>query len=446
MAGSKPPLHGPRYAQITGWGMAVPEKVVTNADLTRTIDTTDEWIVSHTGIKERRVAGDKESTFSLAVRAAREALLVAGLQPSRLDLVIVATVTPEYFFPSTACLVQDAIGAAYAGAYDLSAGCSGFVYALNQAANAVRSGSAEHVLVIGAETLTRIIDWTDRNSCVLFGDGAGAVVVSACAERCGIMASVLGSDGSGGDLLIVPGGGSHTPPSHEMVDRGDQFLKMNGREVYRFAATVMPRATEAAVQKAGWQLADLSLIIPHQANVRIIEAAIKRLNLPVDRFFINIDRYGNTSSASIPIALCEAIAAGRVNQGDRMVLVGFGAGLTWAAAAVEWGVPEPTKPRPWFLRWVAEIWYFLAGIRSTARRTERHLYDRVMGPEGADGVRGELRQRTDRLRLKIAGSTQRPVQPKPPTNLPAPPAVPPPAPPPPKQDSPDGDHGSTPPK
>jgi 3-oxoacyl-[acyl-carrier-protein] synthase III len=421
MAGSKPPPHGPRYAQITGWGMAVPEKVVTNADLAHTIDTSDEWIVSHTGIKERRVASDRESTLSLAIRAAREALLVASLQPSRLDLVIVATVTPEHFFPSTASLVQDALGAAYAGAYDLSAGCSGFIYALTQAANAVRSGSAENVLVIGSETLSRIVDWTDRNTCVLFGDGAGAVVVSACAERCGVMASVLGSDGSGGDLLIVPGGGSHNPTSHEMVDRGDQFCKMNGREVYRFAATIMPRATEAAVQKAGWQLADLSLVIPHQANVRIIEAAIKRLNLPVDRFFINIDRYGNTSSASIPIALCEAITAGLVNQGDRMVLVGFGAGLTWAAVALEWGVPEPTKPRPWFIRWVAEIWFFLAGIRSVARRSERHFYDRVMGPEGADGVRGEIRQRTDRLRRKIAESAQPPTQPEPAKKLPAPP-------------------------
>ena len=434
MAGNKPPLHGPRYAQITGWGMAAPEKVVTNEDLAHTIDTSDEWIVSHTGIKERRVAGDKESTLSLAIRAAREALLVASLQPSRLDLVIVATVTPEYFFPSTASLVQDALGAAYAGAYDLSAGCSGFIYALNQAANAVRSGSAENVLVIGAETLSRIIDWTDRNTCVLFGDGAGAVVVSACAERCGIMASVLGSDGSGGDLLILPGGGSHSPPSHETVDRGDQFCKMNGREVYRFAATVMPRATEAAVQKAGWQLADLTLVIPHQANVRIIEAAIKRLNLPFDRFFINIDRYGNTSSASIPIALCEAIAAGRINQGDRMVLVGFGAGLTWAAVAVEWGVPEPMKPRPWFIRWAGEIWFFLAGIRSAGRRTERHFYDRVMGPEGADGLRGDLRQRTDRLRLRIAGRGQQKAS----KNLPAPP--------PPKQDPPGDDHGSTPPE
>ncbi len=431
MAGRRPVTHGPRYAQITGWGMAVPERVVTNNDLARSIDTSDEWIVSHTGIRERRIAGEKDSTLSLAIRAAREALLIANLQPSRLDLVIVATVTPEYLFPSTACLLQDALGAASAGAYDLSAGCSGFIYALNQAANAVRSGSAEHVLVVGSETLSRIVDWRDRNTCVLFGDGAGAVVVSVCAERCGVMGAVLGSDGSGGELLIVPGGGSRNPPSREMVDRGDQFCKMNGREVYRFASTIMPRATEAVVQKAGWQLADLSLVIPHQANARIIDAAIKRLNLPADRFFVNIDRYGNTSSASIPIALCEAIAAGRVNQGDRMVMVGFGAGLTWAAAALEWGVPEPTKPRPWFIRWIADVWYFLAGVRSIVRRSERHLYDRIMGPEGADGMRGELRQRTDLLREKISGRAR-----------PEPQKLPPPSPPTPE--SPEGDQGNKP--
>jgi 3-oxoacyl-[acyl-carrier-protein] synthase-3 len=408
MSAHRSTFHGPRYAQITGWGMAVPEKVMTNDDLARMVDTSDEWIVSHTGIKQRHIAGERESTLSLAVHAAREALLVAGIVPNQVDLVIVATVTPEYFFPSTASLVQDALGAASAGAYDLSAGCSGFIYALSMAADAVRSGSAEHVLVIGAETLSRIVDWTERNTCVLFGDGAGAAVVSACAERCGVMASVLGSDGSGGELLIVPGGGSRHPLSHEVVERGDQYLKMNGREVYRFASTVMPRATEAVLQKAGWQLKDLALVIPHQANDRIIAAAIKRLGLPADRFIVNIDRYGNTSSASIPIALCEAIAEGRINAGDRLVLVGFGAGLTWAAVALEWGIPEPTRPRPWFLRWLAAVWYFLAGVRSAARRTERDAYDRVMGPEGADGLRGEMRVRTDRLRARIARRLRRP--------------------------------------
>lgn len=412
MVGTTQPLRGPRYAQITGWGMAVPEKVVTNEDLARVVETTDEWIVSHTGIKARYIAGDKETTFSLAVRAARDALLVANIPPSRLDLVIVATVTPEYFFPSTASLVQDALGAASAGAYDLSAGCSGFIYALSQAANAVRSGAAEHVLVVGSETLSRITDWTDRNTCVLFGDGAGAVVVSACAESCGVLASVLGSDGSGGSLLIVPGSGSRNPVTHETVDRGDQWLQMNGREVYRFASTIIPRATEAVLQKVGWKLADLTLLIPHQANLRIIESATKRLGIPAERVFVNIERYGNTSSASIPIALCEVLAAGRIATGDRLVLVGFGAGLSWAAAALEWGVPVPTKLPPWPLHWVASIWYLLAGIRSTLRRTERRIYDRVMGSEGANGVRGSMRQRTDRLRTKVANGLQR-AAPKP---------------------------------
>ncbi len=418
MADGKTSIRGPRYAQITGWGMAVPETVMTNADLVRVVDTSDEWIVSHTGIKERRVANGKETTLSLAVSAAREALLAANLPPNRIDLIIVATVTPEFFFPSTASLVQDALGAVFSGAYDLSAGCSGFIYALSQAASAVRAGSADNVLVIGAETLSRITDWNDRNTCVLFGDGAGAVVVSACAERCGVMASVLGSDGSGGELLILRGGGSRNPPNHAMVDRGEQFLQMNGREVYRFASTIMPRATEAVVQKAGWRLNDVALVIPHQANIRIIAAAIRRLNLPANRFFVNIDRYGNTSSASIPIALCEALAAGRIHTGDRVILVGFGAGLTWAAAALEWGIPVPAKRRPWPLRWVATVWYFLAGLRSIVRRTERHAYDRVMGPESAEDLRGEIRQRTDRLRRKVTGGTPE-AQDEPAKELPA---------------------------
>ena len=419
MTGDKQVSRGPRYAQITGWGMAVPEKVVTNEYLARVVETSDEWIVSHTGIKERRIAGDKETTFSLAVRAARAALLVANVPPNHLDLVIVATVTPEYFFPSTASLVQDALGAAVAGAYDLSAGCSGFIYALSQAANAIRSGAAEHVLVIGSETLSRIIDWTDRNTCVLFGDGAGAVVVSACAEPCGVLASVLGSDGSGGELLIIPGSGSRHPATHETVDRGDHRLQMNGREVYRFASTIIPRATEAVMQKAGWKLADLTLLIPHQANARIIESAIKRLAIPSERVFVNIERYGNTSSASIPIALCEALAAGRIKTGDRLVLVGFGAGLSWAAMALEWGVPVPAQLRPWPLRWFATIWYLLAGIRSSLRRTERHTYDQIMGPEDGEGVRGSLRQRTDRWRAQVAGVLQRLRQTSPATKNPS---------------------------
>ncbi len=372
MAGRTVSPRGPRYAQITGWGMAVPEKVLTNDDLAQIVNTSDEWITSHTGIKERRIADGRDTTLTLAVRAAREALVVAGLVPTQLDLVIVATVTPEYPFPSTASLVQDALGATMAGAFDLSAGCSGFIYALSMAADAVRAGHADHVLVIGAETLSQIINWKDRNTCVLFGDGAGAVVVSACTQRCGVMATLLGSDGSGGDLLIVPAGGSRNPPSRTTVERGDHFAKMNGREVYRFATTIMPRATAAVVQKAGWQLEDVALVIPHQANVRIIEAAIKRLGLPADRFFVNIERYGNTSAASIPIALCEAIAAGRINAGDRIVMVGFGAGLTWAAAALEWGVPEPARPRPFFFRWQPSGTSWLACARSSVALSAAH--------------------------------------------------------------------------
>jgi 3-oxoacyl-[acyl-carrier-protein] synthase-3 len=391
----------PRWAQISGWGMHVPERVLTNDDLARVVDTTDEWIVSRTGIRERHVVSDeRETTATMAVRAARAALRVANLAPSQLDLVIVATTMPDYPFPATACLVQDALGAARAGAFDLSAACSGFIYAMSMASGFIRSGNANHVLVIGSETLSRMMDWTDRNTCVLFGDGAGAVVLSASTERCGVLAAELGSDGSGGELLIVRAGGSRAPASHETISNGDHFLWMNGREVFRFATKMMPKATETVVRKAGWQLADLALVIPHQANIRIIESSIKRLGLPPDRFFVNLERYGNTSSASIPIALCEAVAQGRVHPGDKLVLVGFGAGLTWAAAAIEWGAPVPTRPRPWWRRMVTSFLFGWAGIRSTVRRTTRHAYNWILGPVGKDDWRGRLRQRADRLRKR----------------------------------------------
>jgi len=388
--------HPPRYAQITGWASCVPEKVLTNEALARAVDTTDDWIVSHTGIKERHVvAGERETTAVLAARAGRDALLKAGLRASQLDLIIVATATPEYVFPSTASLVQDALGAASAGAFDLSAGCSGFIYALTMGTAAVRSGTAEHVLLIGAETLSRITDWTDRNTCVLFGDGAGAVVVSASDARCGVLATELGSDGSGGDLLILPAGGSRQPASLETVSNGGHFIKMNGREVYRFATTVMPRAAQNVTRKAGWELEEVSLFVPHQANTRIIESAAKRLSLPMDKFFVNLDRYGNTSAASIPIALAEAVTAGRVHEGDKVVLVGFGAGLTWAAAAVEWGAPPPPTTKTWFGRLLARLGFVFAGLRSWVIRSERHAYNWAMGPVGKDDWRGRLRKRID---------------------------------------------------
>jgi 3-oxoacyl-[acyl-carrier-protein] synthase III len=392
--------HAVRHAQITGWGMYVPERVLTNQELERVLDTTDEWIVSRTGIRERHiVASEKESTATLATRAAREALVVANLAPTDLDLVIVATVTPEHLFPATASLVQNALGAAKAGAFDLSAGCSGFVYALNVGTGYIKAGLAEHVLIVGAETLSRVTDWTDRNTCVLFGDGAGAVVLSACSEPCGVLATVLGSDGSGGDLLILPAGGSKRPASHETITNGEHFVKMNGREVFRFATQVMARATEQVAEKAGWDLTKLNLVIPHQANTRIIEAAVKRLNMPHDKFFVNLDRYGNTSSASIPIALCEAIACGRVQEHDRLVFVGFGAGLSWAAAAVEWGPPEP-KPYPQAHRALQSIRFAWAAVRSSWLRLARGVYNLLLGPVDSDNWRGRLRHRVDRWRSR----------------------------------------------
>lgn len=391
-----------RYAQITGWGSCVPEKVVTNEALARIVDTTDEWITSRTGIKSRHIVGsDRETTALLAARAGRDALLIAGLPPARLDLIIVATATPEYVFPSTASVVQDALGASAAGAFDLSAGCSGFIYALNMAIATVKSGAADNVLVIGAETLSRITDWTDRNTCVLFGDGAGAVVVSACYDKCGVLATELGSDGSGGELLMLPAGGSRQPTSIETVSNGGHFIKMNGREVFRFATTVMPRATENVVRKAGWTLADVNLIIPHQANTRIIESAAKRLNLPMEKFYVNLERYGNTSAASIPIALTEAISQGKVRPGDKLVLVAFGAGLTWGAAAIEWGMPPEPTTKSFFDRLLTKISLFFAGARSLVLRTERHTYNWIMGPVGKDDWRGRMRQRMDRARANI---------------------------------------------
>jgi 3-oxoacyl-[acyl-carrier-protein] synthase III len=390
-----------RYAQITGWGMCVPERVVTNEDLARVMETSDEWIFSRTGIHERRVAqGERETTAGLATRAARDALLVADITPGDVDLVIVATVTPEYMFPSTASCVQDAIGASKAGAFDLSAGCSGFLYAVSIANHVIHSGGADHVLVIGAETLSKIVDWTDRDTCVLFGDGAGAVVLSASAYPCGVMSTVMGSDGSGGDLLLLPAGGSRYPASIETISSGDHFLKMNGREVFRFATTVMARATEEVVREAGWHTSDLSLVIPHQANSRIIDSAAKRLNLPSNKFFVNLDRYGNTSSASIPIALCEAINQGRVRAGDKLVLVGFGAGLTWAAATLLWGMPMPVKPKSGRHRLIANMRFSYAAARSTSLRVSRRAYDATLGPEGSDGMRGRVREHVDRWRNK----------------------------------------------
>jgi 3-oxoacyl-[acyl-carrier-protein] synthase-3 len=370
--------------------MHVPERVVTNHDLAQIVDTTDEWIRSRTGITERRiVAGPKETTATLATRAARAALEVADLPASALDLVICTTTTPEYICPATACLVQDALGATHAAAYDLNAACSGFVYGLVMARSMILSGDADYVLVVGAETMSRIIDWTDRQTCVLFGDGAGALLLAASEEPGGILACTLGSDGSGGELLIVPGGGSANPTSAETVAAGLHSIKMDGKAVFRFATRAMAEATRSVAARAGWTLDEIDLVVPHQANQRILQSAVvNQLKIAEERVVSNVDRYGNTSTASIPIALCEAIAAGRIHAQDKLVLVGFGAGLTWGAVAIRWCAPVTRPPAPWWKTARREAGYQAASLRSWWRRLVRRLYGVAFGPADTVTTRG----------------------------------------------------------
>jgi 3-oxoacyl-[acyl-carrier-protein] synthase-3 len=332
-----------RQAHITGWGMAVPETVLTNYDLSESVDTNDEWIRARTGILERRIAAPDESSATLAAEAALEALEVANLYPADVDLIIVATSSPEHIFPSTASLVQDQIGAVKAGAFDLLAACTGFIFAINMAAQSIRTGSIENAIVIGAETLSRFTNWEDRNTCILFGDGAGAFILQASEEPGGVLSAVMRSDGSGGDLLIIPAGGSKMPTTRDTIANGDHFIRMKGREVFRFATRVMAQATREAVEQAGLVIDDIGLIIPHQANQRIIESAARGLKLSMDRFMVNLDHFGNTSTASIPLATVEAIQAGRLNPGDQVVFVGFGGGLTWGAVAAQWTGPLPVE-------------------------------------------------------------------------------------------------------
>lgn len=366
-----------RYAQIIGWGYHVPSKVITNHDLEQIVDTNDEWIRSRTGIEERHVAADpKETSATLGIAAARKALAVADVPPSKIDLIICASSSPEHIFPATACIIQDAIGAVNAGAYDLSAACSGFVYALSQARGAILAGDAEYVLVIGAETLSRMVDWTDRNTCVLFGDGAGAVLVAASDVPGGIMAVDLGSDGSGANTLTLLAGGSAMPASLETVSTGSHYIKMDGKAVFRFATRVMAEATRRVLQRAGLTTDDVGLIIPHQANVRIIQnSVVHQLKMPEEKVMVNVQKYGNTSTASIPIALCEALEAGRIQPGDNLVFVGFGAGLTWAACAVQWGVPVEQRPPNWWKNYRRQATYQAAAARSMWRKAVRWVYD-----------------------------------------------------------------------
>lgn len=321
---------------IIGMGSAIPEGILTNADLEKMVNTSDEWIRTRTGIRERRISSPDISTSVLAAEAARKALADGGVEPMELDLIIVATISPDMVFPSTACLVQAKLGAKKAAAYDLSAGCSGFIYGLVQGAQTVAAGLYKKVLVIGADILSKYVDWEDRSTCVLFGDAAGAAVLGEVEEGYGFRGFSLGADGEGAELLRLPAGGSAKPASVATVVNREHFIKMAGSEVFKFAVRIMGEASLEVLEKAGMVKEDIDLFVPHQANTRIIDAAAKKLNLSPEKVFINVDRFGNTSGASIPLALDEAYRNRRIKKGDNLLMVGFGAGLTWGSAIVRW--------------------------------------------------------------------------------------------------------------
>ena len=322
-------------ARIVATGSYAPKKVLTNEELERLVDTDDSWIVERTGIKERRIAVEGETTSDLAYNASQQALERAGVGAGQLDLIRVATVTPDMFFPATACLLQDRL-AAKAPSFDLSAGCAGFIYALAMADQAIRSGQANKVLVVGAEVLSRIINWQDRSTCVLFADGAGACLLAAEKGDRGILSTHLGSDGSNGRLIHIPGGGSAQPVTQESLDKGLHYIRMQGNETFKLAVRILADISLAALKHNNVDISELSLLIPHQANLRIISACAKRLRMPMERVYINVDRYGNTSSASIPLALDEAVQEGRIEEEALVLLASFGAGLSWGSALINW--------------------------------------------------------------------------------------------------------------
>lgn len=323
-------------AGIIGTGSCLPPNIITNKDLEKMVDTSDEWIVSRTGIRERRVVDEDTATSDLATVAARRALDDAGLEPSDIDMIIVATVTPDMNFPSTACLVQSNLGADHCPAFDLEAACSGFLYGFIVASQFIMTGVHKNILVIGAECLSKFLNWKDRNTCVLFGDGAGAAVVSRVEEGYGMLSHCMGADGEGGKHLLLEAGGSRKPASLETVKNGLHYVQMEGSEVFKFAVRIMAKASEQVVELAGLTKKDVDFLVPHQANIRIIEGARKRLNLPEEKVYVNLDRYGNMSAASVPVALDEASRTKAIKKGDRLILVAFGGGLTWAACMLRW--------------------------------------------------------------------------------------------------------------
>ncbi len=323
--------------KIIGVGSYLPERVLTNADMEKVVNTTDEWITERTGIKERRIAEKEQATSDLGIEAAKIALKTASLDPAELDLILVATITPDMFFPSTACIIQDRLGAKNAAALDISAACSGFIYGLVVGHSLICQGQYKNILLIAAETLSKITDWEDRGTCVLLGDGAGAVVISAGDnENEGLLASSLGAIGSAGKLLYLPAGGSRNPATHETVNGKMHYLKMHGNELFKLAVKSLVDAAKDVMQRAKVKPEDINLFIPHQANIRIINATATRLGIPREKVYINVERYGNTSAATIPIALDEAFRAGKIKKGDLLLLDAFGGGLTWGAVLLRW--------------------------------------------------------------------------------------------------------------
>ncbi|WP_083757138.1 beta-ketoacyl-ACP synthase III [Alkaliphilus oremlandii] len=322
---------------ITGTGSCLPEKELTNFDLEKMVDTSDEWIVARTGISKRRISDDRTATSDLATEAARNAMKEASLVAEEIDLIIVATVTPDHGFPSTACIVQKNLGASKAVAFDIEAACSGFIYGLTIGEQFIKTGLYKNILVIGAETLSKIVDWKDRNTCVLFGDGAGAVVLQPVKEGYGILASSLGSDGASGDYLTQPAGGSRIPTTMDTVQNNLHYVKMDGSEVFKFAVRIMVKSALETIEKSCLTLEEVDYVIPHQANIRIIEAAAKKLKLTMNKVHVNLDKYGNMSAASVPVALDEAVKEGKIKDGQIITLVAFGGGLTWGSSVIRWG-------------------------------------------------------------------------------------------------------------
>lgn len=333
---NNPVMRKTRAVGIKGIGHYVPEKILTNFDLEKIVDTSDEWITTRTGVKQRRIADGSVATSDMATKAARIALEKSKLLPEQIDCIILATASPDMIFPSTACIVQDKLGAKNAGAFDLSAGCSGFIYSLVIASQMISTGMHEHILVIGAETLSKFMDWEDRNTCVLFGDGAGAVILGPVEDGKGLISSYIGADGEGGDMLQLPAGGAKTPASEETVKERLHYIKMEGREIFKSAVRCMSEATEKALSKVNLTTSDINMLIPHQANIRIINSVAKKLNLKENQVYVNVDKYGNTSSASIIIALSELVSNDKIKDNDIVVLTAFGAGYTWSAAILKW--------------------------------------------------------------------------------------------------------------